>query len=43
MIGHDKCRERCWRAGLEATKVITAPDYGDLALRPPELTFAATG
>ena len=31
---------RCCAAGLEATKVITAPDYGDLTLRPPELTFA---
>ena len=30
---------RCSRAGLEATKVITAPDYGDLTLRPPEVTF----
>jgi cyclase len=26
-------------AGLEATRVITAPDYGDLVLRPPEITF----
>ncbi len=26
-------------AGLEATNVITAPDYGNLTLRPPEVTF----
>ena len=40
VIGHDKCREEVLAAGLEATKVITAPDYGALTLRPPELTFA---
>ena len=40
VIGHEKCREEVLAAGLEATKVITAPDYGALTLRPPELTFA---
>ena len=40
VIGHDKCREMVLHAGLEATKVITAPDYGNLTLRPPEVTFA---
>ncbi|RYP84068.1 MBL fold metallo-hydrolase [Nocardioides guangzhouensis] len=40
VIGHDRCRDEVLAAGLEATKVITAPDYGDLSLRPPELTFA---
>jgi len=40
VIGHEKCREEVLVAGLEATKVITAPDYGDLTLRPPELTFS---
>jgi cyclase len=40
VIGHDKCRDEVLAAGLEATKVITAPDYGRLTLRPPELTFA---
>jgi cyclase len=39
VIGHEKCREMVLAAGLEATKVITAPDYGDLTLRPPEITF----
>jgi len=39
VIGHDKCREMVLAAGLEATRVITAPDYGDLTLRPPEITF----
>ena len=40
VIGHEKCRDEVLAAGLEATKVITAPDYGNLTLRPPELTFA---
>ncbi|WP_460711080.1 MBL fold metallo-hydrolase [Nocardioides dilutus] len=40
VIGHDKCREKVVEAGLEATRVITAPDYGDLVLRPPEITFS---
>lgn len=40
VIGHDKCRDEILAAGLEATKVITAPDYGELTLRSPELTFA---
>jgi cyclase len=39
VIGHEKCRDEVLHAGLEATQVITAPDYGDLTLRPPELTF----
>jgi cyclase len=39
VIGHEKCRDEVLTAGLEATKVITAPDYGNLTLRPPELTF----
>ena len=41
IVGHDRCREAMLRAGLEATKVITMPDYGALVLRPPELTFSA--
>jgi cyclase len=40
IIGHKKCREEMLVAELETTKVITAPDYGDLTLRPPELTFS---
>ncbi len=40
VIGHDRCRTEVLHAGLEATKVITTPDYGDLTLRPPEVTFA---
>jgi len=40
VIGHEKCRDEVLAAGLEATRVITAPDYGDLTLRPPELTFS---
>ena len=40
VIGHDNCREMVLEAGLEATRVITTPDYGDLVLRPPEITFS---
>jgi cyclase len=40
VIGHELCRKEVIVAGLEATQVITAPDYGDLTLRPPELTFS---
>lgn len=40
VIGHESCRDEVIAAGLEATRVITAPDYGDLVLRPPELTFS---
>lgn len=40
VIGHHRCREEVLAAGLEATKVITAPDYGAVSVRPPELTFA---
>jgi cyclase len=40
VIGHVRCREMVLEAGLEATRVITAPDYGDLVLRPPEVTFS---
>ena len=39
VIGHEKCRDEVLAAGLEATRVIAEPDYGDLTLRPPELTF----
>ena len=39
VIGHEKCRDEVLTAGLEATNVITAPDYGNLTLRPPEVTF----
>jgi cyclase len=39
VIGHEKCRDEVITAGLEATKVITAPDYGHLTLRPPDVTF----
>lgn len=40
VIGHDLCREDVIRAGLEAVEVITEPDYGNLVLRPPEVTFS---
>ncbi|GAA0456798.1 MBL fold metallo-hydrolase [Actinoplanes capillaceus] len=40
VIGHDKCRDEVLAAGLEATRVITSPDYGNLVLRPPNVTFS---
>lgn len=40
VLGHELCRTEVQAAGLEATKVVTAPDYGDLVLRPPEVTFS---
>jgi cyclase len=39
VIGHERCREEVLAAGLEATRVITAPDYGNLVVRAPDLTF----
>jgi cyclase len=39
VVGHELCRDEVLAAGLEATKVITAPDYGDLTVRPPDITF----
>lgn len=39
VVGHVLCRDEVLAAGLEATKVITTPDYGDLELRPPDFTF----
>jgi cyclase len=39
VLGHVLCREKVLKAGLEATKVIREPDYGDIRIRPPEITF----
>lgn len=41
IIGHHLCREGVLRAGLAATKELPA-DYGDLVVRPPDVTFADT-
>lgn len=38
IIGHHLCREGVIRAGLLATKELPA-DYGDLVVRPPDVTF----
>lgn len=40
VVGHVLCRDEVLAAGLEATKVITQPDYGDLEVRPPDFTFS---
>ncbi|MGC4108959.1 MAG: MBL fold metallo-hydrolase [Nocardioides sp.] len=39
IVGHHLCREGVLRAGLAATRELPA-DYGDLTVRPPDLTFA---
>jgi cyclase len=38
IIGHHLCRQGVLRAGLAATKELPA-DYGDLVVRPPDVTF----
>lgn len=38
IIGHHLCRQGVLRAGLAATKELPA-DYGDLTVRPPDVTF----
>src|SRR6476619_5123672 len=38
IIGHHLCREGVLRAGLAATHELPA-DYGDLSVRPPDVTF----
>ncbi|MBZ5740942.1 MBL fold metallo-hydrolase [Nocardioides mangrovi] len=38
IIGHHLCREGVRRAGLAATQELPA-DYGDLTVRPPDLTI----
>jgi cyclase len=42
VVGHELCRAMVLAAGLEATRVITQPEYGDLGVRPPDLTFATS-
>jgi cyclase len=38
IIGHHLCREGVLRAGLAATEELPA-DYGNLSVRPPDVTF----
>jgi cyclase len=38
IVGHHLCREGVLRAGLAATHELPA-DYGDLVVRPPDVTF----
>jgi cyclase len=40
VIGHMRCREEVIAAGFEATRAIREPEYGDLELRPPDVTFS---
>jgi len=42
VIGHDNCRDEVLRSGLEATEVIREPEYGEIRLRPPEVTFSSS-
>lgn len=39
IVGHALSRTEALAAGLEATKVITAPEYGELRVRPADITF----
>jgi cyclase len=39
VVGHALCRTEARAAGLAATKVLTAPDYGELTVRTPDITF----
>lgn len=38
IVAHDRCRELVLRAGTAAMKELTEPDYGNITIRPPELT-----
>jgi cyclase len=42
VVAHERCREEVLAAGLEAIRVITAPDYGDVRLAPPDVTFTGS-
>lgn len=42
IIGHVTCREDLLAAGLVAARLLTGPDYGDLTVRPPDVTFTDT-
>lgn len=40
IVGHDACRELILRAGTKAMDELTDPDYGNITIRPPEITFS---
>ena len=40
IVAQDRCREMVLRAGTAAMKELTEPDYGDVTIRPPEITFS---
>ncbi|MBB2891883.1 MBL fold metallo-hydrolase [Flexivirga oryzae] len=39
VVGHERCRQEMLAAGLEATRVVTQPTYGNVRVRPPEVTY----
>lgn len=40
VIGHVYCREDVLAAGLIAAQLFAGPDYGQLEIRPPDVTFS---
>jgi len=40
VVAQDRCRELVLRAGTKAMEELTEPDYGDVTIRPPEVTFS---
>lgn len=42
VIAHDQCRAELLRSGLEAIEVIREPEYGEVRLRPPDVTFSSS-
>ncbi|MBA0127667.1 MBL fold metallo-hydrolase [Haloechinothrix sp. YIM 98757] len=39
IIGHELCREEVVAAGTAVTGFFDGPDWGDIRIRPPEVTF----
>ncbi|MEN3266578.1 MBL fold metallo-hydrolase [Pseudonocardia sp.] len=42
IVGHVTCREDVLAAGLVAAQMLTGPDYGQIELRPPDVTFTGS-
>lgn len=42
VIAHHQCRDELLRSGLEAIEVIREPEYGEIRLRPPDVTFSSS-
>jgi glyoxylase-like metal-dependent hydrolase (beta-lactamase superfamily II) len=42
IVGHVTCREDVLAAGLVAAQMLIGPDYGQIELRPPDVTFTGS-